>query len=499
MATVAAGGPVAIWMGDLMVDGDYPNAAAAYSMYVRDGWHWPLGRNPAFGDVNIFFSDAAPWFALLGKLVYSLFRVEIPFHALTLLNFVLFPVMAYRLMSVLTTDKLSRWLGVLLLSSSLIMPVRIIGAQHIALGSYWVVLWAMSAVPFPGDRAPRWRQWEFLLSLGIAVASHAYLGAMSAALIMGQLLWQRRWLSAIASLIGGILLLAVMGALFEPRVATGGAQHFAFDIFAYAQSLNWGIVPMLYPIVDLPQTDTMVYLGTGAWVALLLLILGWALRYWPAFMPKGDWASSRLVVLAIVGLLLVLFSMAFAIRVGGPMWFALPLLPPLSFFYENFRAVGRFAAVFAYVLTVLIAIWLGGAIRRKRTAIGIAVAAVALQAADLQYASTLSPRSEAISDRAAQTEIIDGLLAPGWSGRVYRDVDWIALEDQRLLDYLLVRRHGANWLSTAHGARLTPEKIAARSGYADAAAGDLVITTLEAGGPPCGRMAEFKTYRLCVI
>lgn len=496
---MVAGDPVTVLAGGMMVDGDYPNAAAAYAMYVRDGWHWPLGANPNFGGVNIFFSDAAPWFAVLGKAIRSVSGLELSFHGLVVLNFVLFPIMAYRLLARLTEDRLTRWLGVLLLSFSLIMPVRIIGAQHIALGSYWVVLWAMAAVPFGAERDDGWRRWEFLAAIGIGVWSHAYLGAMGAALILGQLLWRRKWLEAALALGAALVLLYAIGALSAARLQVGGARVYAFDSLAFLQSLNWGIVPMLYPILDEPQLDTMVYVGTGALLALAAGVVAVILGQIRLAGTAHSGGRERLQVLLIVGAALSLFAMAFTFRLGGPVLFELPFPPLLDTLYENFRATGRFAGVLAYVLMVVAALWLGALCKRWRMAGLVVVLALALQIADAGRAGRLAPLPEAQADAIAQARIVDELLGPGWSGRVYRDLTLAQLEDQRLLDYLLVRGHGAVWLSSAHGARVPPEAIAARPGIGQAGAGDLVIAPLETPAPECARSATLKVYRLCVL
>ena len=125
-----------------MIDTDYPNAAAAFELFIRAPWHWPLGENPGFGGVNLFFSDGAPWFAFIAKGIYQLTGIALSLHWLVVINMVLWPVMAWRLVGTLHPTPAGRWLAVLLLTFNLIVMVRLIGAQHIALGSYWVVLWA---------------------------------------------------------------------------------------------------------------------------------------------------------------------------------------------------------------------------------------------------------------------------------------------------------------------------------------------------------------------
>src|SRR5690606_17462192 len=95
--------------GMFAFDSDYPNAAAAFEVFVRDSWHYPLGENPRFGGVNLFFSDAVPWFALLAKAIYGVTGLFIPFDTFIVLNFLLFSLMAYRWSSRLCDDMRGRW------------------------------------------------------------------------------------------------------------------------------------------------------------------------------------------------------------------------------------------------------------------------------------------------------------------------------------------------------------------------------------------------------
>ncbi|WP_099867089.1 hypothetical protein [Pararhizobium haloflavum] len=493
------GSPAQIVAGHLVIDGDYANAAAAFSVFVRDGWHWPLGANPHFGAVNAFFSDIAPWFALCAKALYSLTGIELTFHWLILINVSLFSAFAYRLMARLCDDRFTRWLGVFLLTFNLIMPVRLIGAQHIALAGYWVVLWAMTAVPIGDDASSRSRRHEFIALVAIATWSHAYLAAMAIAIVLFCLLFKRRWIAASIAIAVPLALLFIIGALGEPHVPTGGAKHFALDLAAYVQSLNWGIAPQPYAVLDIPQRDTIVYLGTGAWLAL---IVGLA---WPACHPgrlipaQGTGARQRLLILLAAAIALAGFAMAFNLRVAGPVWLELPIPGPLQPLYESFRAVGRFGGVLAYVAIVIAALWLGALARHWRPAVVVGLVAAGLQIGDAYHAGTKSPAPNQRADVASQREALDGLLQSGWTGVVYRDVDMLDLEQQRLIDYLLVDQHGARHFAVAHGARLSHEDVAARSGHEAAQAGDLVIIDASDPLPDCARTAAIKTYVLCLL
>jgi hypothetical protein len=503
------GNPLNVLAGGLMIDTDYPNAAAAFEIFVRDAWRWPLGASPNFGGVNIFFSDGAPWFALLAKALHTLTGIFVSLHWLIVVNVLLFAVMARRLAAQVAMTEPVRWLIAALLIFSLIMPVRLIGAQHIALSSYWVVLWAMTCVPMRGETTLAWRRWEFLAAAGIAILSHAYLGAMAITLILVALLFERRWLATVAALAWPALLLYAIGVFQGEHSTTQGAKAYSLDLAVFAESLNWALLPNLYTISEPTQGDIILYLGTGAWALALLALAGTALAVLKGARWRPGWrgaltgrpARRRLVVLLTAATLLALYAMAFDLRVAGQVLWS-PDIPGLfAPLYERFRVTGRFGAPLAFMLIVFVALaW--GRLRPYLPAalwFGAAGLAVLLQFADLRVAAGKSPPRSWLEDAANQRAAVNSVLAGReWSGRVYKDVGYFELEQQRLIDRLLVDQ-GAQYFAVVHGARLDPEEVEARSGYARATSGDVVIVNEGAERPDCRATAAIKAFTLCLV
>ncbi|WP_139284332.1 hypothetical protein [Salinicola sp. MIT1003] len=512
---IVCGSPAHVLAGGLMIDTDYPNAAAAFEIFVRDQWHWPLGESPNFGGVNIFFSDGAPWLALFAKAINGLTGFYIPFHTLVIVNILLFAVMAYRLARCLVAEETIRWLVCALLVFSLIMPVRMIGAQHIALGSYWVVLWAMCCVPVGTASRLWWRRWEFLATTGLAILSHAYLGAMAIAIVGIVLLSERRWVAAALAALWPLLLLYVVGVFHGEHSTTEGAKAYSLDLLAFAESLGWAITPNLYAIDEPTQSDAILYLGTGAWLLLLAsLAMGAATlvkqRTWPAWYPR-DWFGAaikgqdprkrRLLVLLVAALLLVIYAMAFDLRVAGHRLLSLDFPSLTLALYDRFRVTGRFAAPMAFLLIVLAGLaWSSRrACMPKWVWASVACLAIVLQLLDARHAGTKSPPGDWLADAEEQRKAVASVLeGRDWSGRVYKDVGYFELEQQRLIDRLLVD-FGARHFEVVHGARLAPQDVERRSGYRDARAGDVVLLNQGAPGPACERQAAIKTFVLCLV
>ncbi|MGV6874020.1 hypothetical protein ACUSIJ_15200 [Pseudochelatococcus sp. B33] len=508
-AWIVIGNPVFILAGGQLVDRDAANAAAAFEIFARDGWRWPLGANPHFGGNNVFFNDAAPWYALLAKAVHTATGFAPSYHWLVLINFVLFSVMAHRLMRALTDDRACQWLGTLLLTFSLTMPVPMIADQHVALSSLWVVLWAMTAVPLPREEASFARRWEYVPALLFAMGSHAYLAAMAATFILLALLHARRWGAALIALLWPLLLLWAVGALDHPHVPMGGAKLYALDLAAFLNSLGWGLLGAPYAIQEVQQSSALLYLGTGVWFLAVVLVLAGALALARRrrSVPQSAISSGRVLRaparlgLVVVGsLFLALFAMAFNLRVAGPVWVELPIPAFLGRLYESFRAVGRFGTPLAYSLILLVVLGFTALTRGRRIFWAAGAIAVLLQAADLRHAGRLSPTEAQFADAADQARTVADLLAGGWSGTVYKQVGYYDLEQQRLLDYLLIR-NGATHFEIAYNARLVGHEVERRSGFAAARAGDLVIVqqeSLPADRPACSREAAFKTFILCL-
>ena len=509
-----AGNPLAVLAGGLVIDTDYANAAAAFELFVKDRWHWPLGANPHFGGVNIFFSDGGPWLAMFAKLVRQVSGVFISFHWLTLINVVMFAVMARRLACLLSKQAWTSWLITLCLLFSLMMPVRMIGGQHIALSSYWVVLWAMCCVPLGEEGNSFRRRWEFVLALTFAVWSHAYLAAMALTLVGALLLSEKRCKATILALGVALFLLYVVGVFHGEHAITEGAKAYSLDVLAFAESLGWALLPNLYTIKTPTQSDAILYLGTGVWlllaislvVALVQLLKGRLAPSLPLSETSKFWqhgtATKRLGVLLLASIALAIYSMTFDLRVAGYVLVSLDIPSVFEPLYHRFRVTGRFATPLAYCLIILACLAWSRVSRGapRYVMYGVAVVVIALQMADVWVAGKKSPPGDWLADAKSQRATVASVAEEGaWSGRVFRAVGYFDLEQQRMIDLALVEQ-GAWFFAVAHGARLNPEEVERRSGYAEADAGDVMITLTDADEQlECSKTGTIKNYTLCLV
>nr|WP_298410235.1 hypothetical protein [uncultured Halomonas sp.] len=509
---LTTGNPLNVIAGGLMIDTDYPNAAAAFEIFVRDAWRWPVGASPHFGGVNIFFSDGAPWFAFFSKAVLSLTGVFLAFHWMIVINVLLFALMARRLATKVSEDESVRWLITVLLLFTLIMLVRMIGAQHIALGSYWVVLWAMCCVPVLNEAPRGLRRWEFLPAAGIAILSHAYLGAMAITIICVTLLFERRWWATLAALIWPALLLYCVGVFDGNHSTTEGAKDYSLDLGAYAETLGWGLLPNLYQIPEPTQGDAILYLGTGTWTLALMGLVGviilklkgadlaWSTWNTPAGF-RQDAQQRRLQILVMAALVLAFYALTFKIRLVGFTLLKTDIPSIFMPFYERFRVTGRFGAPLAYMLIIgFVLLW--GRLKPwmpKVLWFGVAALVILLQVLDVRVAGLKSPPQDWLAEAEDQRSAVASVLDEHeWSGRVFKTVGYFDLEQQRLIDRLLVD-YGARHFEVVHGARLDPDEVIRRSGFDQAEPGDAVVLDLDDASPACQDQAVIKNFKLCLV
>jgi hypothetical protein len=509
-----AGNPLNVLAGGLVIDTDYANAAAAFELFVKDRWHWPLGANPHFGGVNIFFSDGGPWLAMLAKLVLQVSGVFINFHWLTLINVMMFAVMARRLSCLLTKQLWVSWLITLCLLFSLMMPVRMIGGQHIALSSYWVVLWAMCCVPLGAEALSFRRRWEFVVALTFAVWSHAYLAAMALTLVGALLLSEKRWKATLLALGVALFLLYIVGVFHGEHAITEGAKAYSLDVLAFAESLGWALLPNLYTIKTPTQSDAILYLGTGVWsllvVSAVLAVVQLLRGRLALSLPQGDagkfWqhgsVTKRLGVLILASLALAIYSMTFDLRVAGHVLVSLDIPSVFEPLYHRFRVTGRFATPLAFCMIIVAClVWAKLSQGGPRFAVfSVAMVVVSLQMADVWVAGKKSPPDVWLADAQEQrTTVASVAEEDAWSGRVFRAVGYFDLEQQRMIDLALVEQ-GAWYFAVAHGARLSPEDVERRSGFSEAASGDIAITLTDADAQPeCSKRSTIKNYTLCLV
>lgn len=501
---IITGGLGEVVSGMLIVDTDYPNAAAAFQVFMTDIWRIPFGSNPNWGGTNILFSDPSIAYALVAKILRTMTGLSAEFNYLIVINFLLFGIFALRLARQLTNERMTQWLIVIMLSANLIMPSRIIGAQHIALGSYWVILWAMTSVRINAE----YRKigfYEPFFCIILALLSHSYLGAMAIVIVMVQLIFQKKYVSALILPIMPLVTLGLLGFFNYDYVMSYVAKAYGLNMAAYFYSLNWASTGDWYNLENTAQEDIYLYLGSGVILLLAAIIIRKIVEIFTGTnerFEQGRQTRQILRALLTAALLLALYATAFELKIASFNLASLEIPELIEPLYHRFRIAGRFGTVLCYVVIVMIGLSWGKEKNRSNLWWVISIAAVFLQISDAVHASKYATHRSMvmIQDKNFQLKAVSSVLdGTQWSGRVVKKVKFEDLESQRLLDYLLLQ-HEAKEFSVVHSARAEPQKVVEIMNKSKFSTRDLLVTrSLDANSVVCERIAHIKGFQLCLI
>ena len=476
----------------LASDSDYASGLAAIMLFVQDSWHYPLGANPHFGDTNIAITDSVPLLALVLKSLHPL--VDLggrAFDAWILISYALTATFAVRIARTLSDTPITVYTLAVLLNFNLIHIARLIGAQHVALASNWLLLWAIAWCLKPANRV------EAVLCVVAATLVHPYLAMMSLVLLVSAAIAGRQWVLAAVlplSVLGAML---VVGHFDAPLASVSGAKQFAIDLLLFFNSFNWGLIPMWYEVRP-PRLDSLVFLGTGT---VFLLATGFARAAANKIRPPEQTSSqapfslgNRALWFACLGL--AGYATVFKLQVMDVVLLSIEPPQPFQYLYGHFRAAGRFAIPLCYLLVI---VSVAGTWRsfRPKVATALLVCACALQVADVinarRHALHLHPQVQQDVEKTRQ--LVASLELDGWNGRVLQPVRSPDLEHLRLLDLLLVER-GARYFSAAHDSRAVYRQTDSEWAPSRDENGSLyVLYATDAGTVPCVLFRQFCLTR----
>jgi len=337
--------PVQYWLG--------------WTYFRRDIWHWPPGLNPDYGleiSSSIFFSDSIPLLAFAFKLLRGLLRIDQYWGFWLYLCGALQAWFGWRLLGLVTGDRVARLAGAALFALSPTMLNRLGG--HFAVGAHFLLLASFYLCLTPAAWPRRMLAWAALVLAASWV--HAYLLPMVlgfwAADWLARTLRERQWISAIAlPAIPGIGLLGLWLAGFF-TIGGGFAGiwgeygRMQLDLLAPFDPSPWGLF-----LPDLPQPDHWEtghsYAGLGGLLAIALGLVLWLrggahglARHWPLLLMLG----------AMLG-----FAISHRVSIGGRDFLLFDLPEPLVRMASSLRASERFlwpaayAALFAAIAAIL--------------------------------------------------------------------------------------------------------------------------------------------------
>jgi hypothetical protein len=335
-----------------LATGDSAQSYLGWVFFRHSPWMFPLGAVPAMGmeqSSSIVYTDSIPAFALVFKLLRSVLPADFQYAGLWLLCcYVLQGYFAHRLLSRFTSDRFVLAAGVVLFLLSPIMLLRT--SAHFALSAHWLLVCALYLY-YLAPRSRHLMQWMMLLWLAPLV--HAYLMFMVYAIWAAYLLRIGvfdRQLSAsrivccvVASAVGSIGVMAVVGYFGDMDVSTSGFGYYSMNLLAPWMPLGAG--PFLLPQIagaTAGQYEGFNYLGMGVIAALL------AMSAHAIATRKKVQANQRVAflrgpdaALILCCACLSLLALSNVVTLGSHTLFQLPLPSALNRPINVFRCSGR--------------------------------------------------------------------------------------------------------------------------------------------------------------
>ena len=330
-------------------------------LFFRNGpWSIPLGLNPSYGfDIknSIVYTDSIPLLAIPFKALSFLLPEPFQYFGLwVLLCFVLQALIAWKLLSLFSNDRILNFLATGLFVFS--VPMVSLLPENPALASQFLILGAIYLNLRNTKSFPLWT-WVTLLVLSVLI--HFYLFVLIASLwasdFLDRLLIKKiisvklAIFSVLISCIS-VLFFAWLAGYFAIRsVGAFGYGMFKINLLGLLNPAGWSI--FVKEIYTKPHwwAEEPIYLGLGGILALLF-----ALRYFISGLKilKGQiWSNLFfIVILCCLGI----FSISNNIGIGS-FELTLPLSDNLAAIASIVRNSGRMFIPIYYLILLLVVEW----------------------------------------------------------------------------------------------------------------------------------------------
>lgn len=351
---------------------------AGWLAFRNSGWTFPLGiaGDMAVGDggVCISFTDSIPWVSIFFKLIRSILPETFQFFGIyALLCYILQSIAAVNILYEACDNIPYAVVGTILFSFSPIMMER--SMRHTALGSHWLILFAIFVCIRNRHRQTYLTYVWYLLLLVLAIGIHPYFLPMIAAFMLISVIddaKSRKGLSVVllfadmAVTYGAGCLIGVLGN--GVQVSRSGYGYFSMNLNAVVNPTslgpyNWSAFLKVHPQI-LGNYDGFNYLGFGMIVALLWLgllcviygkgrsVLTWMRRNWYVIM---------------VLLCCTLFAVSNVVTFHDRIILNIPLPEFLLSLCGIFRASSRifYPVYYCIFISMIVGLW------RCRTEIGV--------------------------------------------------------------------------------------------------------------------------------
>ncbi len=395
---------------------DMAQVLVANLYFTQGAWTWPLLMVPELmppRGVNIFWMDAVPLVALIGKVLFA-----VSGHYTNLLGFYLFAclalpgaAMAALLWLAGQRSFIAAFTGAALVSAA---PFLIVEWGHMALSAQVIIIFALCGYQLSLQRPDDRRVvmgWAIFLPLALLTNMYLFVmaGGIWSAAVLQRLINRRisptRAMTEAVSTIGIALIVVWSTGILGSEVrsaASGGFGQFSMNLASPFVPQRSGVIPFLWDYYLGARTQVYNYVGLGA------LILGIACV--PVIVPWLRRRARAHAALIAVFIGFVMFALSHRITLGGRLLFTFPLPENIVLILGSFRASGRFFWPLAYAgmavsIVTILRSW------RPIPSACMLLAAAVLQIIDLQPMRQVSAESASrpypeLIDRARLAKIV---------------------------------------------------------------------------------------------
>lgn len=374
---------------------------------------YPITKNELYGlewSSTIVYSDSIPIAAIVLRPLSAL--LPYPFQYLgwwALMSVILQAYWGAKL-ALLRSDRLrDAAIAAVVFATSPVLIERV-GFQT-ALGSTWLVLWALHKYLSSRDAAIV--SWAGLLLLSVSV--HAYLFILVGGIWVAHLVScrMRAWLSRRDLVLAGATLAVVvawmhaLGYFVVGRGAVVGGWRSNFDLLGFvapSPGANLGVLPSAYGSVF----DGSEYLGLGVLLLLIASAVAYVVRRLRSSLPPPAPTGAPWTPLVVILLGFTACAITNHVVIANHVVVSLPLPHAIDVAYEALRGAQRLVWP-TYYLILAATLWFAFRAWPARARGPVLLAATALQLVDLQGVAAL--RQKAIEGPGMTRRLED----PIWS------------------------------------------------------------------------------------
>lgn len=380
--------------------GDHAQHVLGWLFFRNEPWGFPIGRIDGLMypiGTTVGFTDANPWVSVILKPFSPWLPVDFQFIGPWLaLCFMLQGAFGAKIMEAITPHVAQRLLGAALF---VLAPTMLQRLGHDTLAAHWLLLAAIWLHLRPDASRTHTLVWIVALNV-IAAGVHPYLALMVIPLTFallyrmsrtGELSYAEAGIIAAGVLAQTAAVFWLFGYLGAPEtLEEGGFGFFSADILTFFNSMGYSRWLPAFR-AGAGQYEGFAFLGSGVLgLAIVVAAVARATREWPRLSP-------RMRPLLVASILLGVFALSSHIAIAGYVVLTVrTFYDPLAPIVEPIRASGRFIWPLYYVvLTGVLSIVVGARLVRPVIATTLLVAAVAVQAAEVQHTGRFADQTKA--------------------------------------------------------------------------------------------------------